>query len=151
MTDWNKIKAEYAAGAKLKDLAGKYNIPFETIKSRHRNDKWSIARSEYKRKLNEKVTNELVKRESPKILDEIEIIDYAIKHLAKKLPNCLPNNAEGIGRAISELLKTRGLYTGETTKKHEHSGQVEVIPLLGGDSNRNALRKDNSIDCQGSA
>lgn len=144
IVDWKTIMTEFTQGKKLKDLAGKYNIPFETIKSRHRNEKWSIARSEYKRKLNEKVTNELAKRDSPKILDEIEVIDYTVKHLAKKLPDCEASNAEGIGRAISELLKTRGLYTGETSEKHEHSGQVEVIPLLGGDSNKHALRKNNS-------
>ncbi len=65
---------EFTQGKKLKDLAGKYNIPFETIKSRHRKEKWSIARAEYKLKLNEKVTNELIKRNSPKIVAEIRLL-----------------------------------------------------------------------------
>ena len=134
--DWKTIMTEFTQGETLKDLSEKYKISLETIKSRHRNENWSLARKEYKRRLNEKVTNKLAAKTSNEIVNAIETIDHAVKYLAEKLPGCEANNAEGIGRAISELLKTRGLYTGETTKKHEMSGQVKVIPLLGGIAKR---------------
>ena len=146
-TNWSEIMTKFVNGNKLKDLAVEYSIPLETIKSRHRKEKWSKQRENYKRKRNENITNKLAVKASNKIVNAIETIDYAISHLAKKLPECSPHSAEGIGNAISNLAKVRGSYTGETSEKIDHSGQVKVTPIFGdlklnvqsSDTNKNEL------------
>ena len=146
-TNWSEIMTKFINGNKLKDLAIEYGIPLETIKGRHRKEKWSKQRENYKRKRNENITNKLAVKASNKIVDEIEILDYTVKHLAQKLKDCPPNNAEGIGRAIAEVLKTKGLYTHKTIQKIDHSAQVKVIPIFGdlklnvqsSDTNKNEL------------
>lgn len=117
--NWKKIMMEFIKGEKLKDLSIEYKISLETIKSRHRMGNWSKHRADYKRKLNENLTNNLAEKTSFQMVDAIKAIDEVVNHLMEDLKTMEPTSKEGIAKCINELLRTRGIYTGETVKKQE--------------------------------
>ncbi len=132
MTDWQKIKTEFIVGATLNSLAGKYQISLETIKTRHRTDHWAQARKNYKQTVNEITTKKLAEEQAHKTLNAIEVIDTTIEDLLSELPKAIINSKEGLARAISELLKVRGTYTGETVQKKDVSHSIPVSGLIKG-------------------
>ena len=122
MIDWQQIKSEFIAGATLKSLAEKYSISFSTLKSRHAREKWSELRKKTEGKLQENITTEIADQQTKPIINVIEVIDKTVKDLADSLPNVEYTSKESIAKAISDLLKTRGLYTGETQQKNNQGG-----------------------------
>lgn len=117
--DWQQIKSEFQAGATLNSLAGKYQISLETIKTRHRTDHWAQARKEYKRTLNEMTTKKLAEEQLPKTLSAVQVIDLVVEDLLQGLPQAISGSKEGTAKAIGDLLKIRGTYTGETSEKNK--------------------------------
>ncbi len=134
MTNWQKLKSDFISGKTLSVIAKENDVPFDTVKSRHRSENWSKARVEYKRKTSENLTNKLAENEANKIFDEIENIKALIKQAERQLPNAEVISQEGLIRAINELYKTLGSYTGKTVQKNETSTNLKVqpIPILGG-------------------
>ena len=121
-TNWHLVKSEFIAGATLKSLAEKYSISFSTLKSRHAREKWSELRKKTEGKLQEHITTEIANQQTKPIINVIEIIDKTVKDLVDSLPNAECYSKESIAKAISDLLKTRGLYTGETQQKNNQGG-----------------------------
>ena len=132
MTNWQKLKSEFMAGAKLKALAEKYQISIETLKTRHRRDKWSEDRTKNALKVNEKILEKISEEQAEKTFNEIENIKALIKTAQKALPKVDAMSKEGLLRSINELYKTLGTYTGKTVQKNEHSAILDVKPILGG-------------------
>lgn len=124
--NWNQIKAEYASGTKLKDLANNYSLSIDTIRSRYRREKWSELRTKTKQQTNNKIIDELSSKEANRKLNAVEVIDHAINELLLVLPEAKLLSKESIARAINELLRTRGLYTGETTTNIKNENQFQV-------------------------
>lgn len=134
MTNWQKLKSDFISGKTLSVIAKENNIPFDTVKSRHRSENWSKARAEYKRKTSENLTNKLAENKANEIFDEIENIKVLIKTTEKELPKAEIGSREGLLRSINELYKTLGSYTGKTVQKNETSTNLKLqpIPILGG-------------------
>ena len=131
MTNWQKLKSEFISGKTLSVIAKENNIPFDTVKSRHRAENWSKARNEYKRIINEKLTNKLAENKANDIFDEIENIKVLIKETEKELSNVDAGSKEGLLRSIGELYKILGTYTKKTAQKIDHSGNLQVTPIFG--------------------
>ena len=133
MTNWQKIKSEFMSGAKLKDLANKYQISIETLKTRHRRDHWAKDRTKNELKVNEKILEKISEEQAEKTFNEIENIKALIKTAQKALPKVDAMSKEGLLRSINELYKTLGTYTGKTVQKSETNANVTMpIPILGG-------------------
>ncbi len=133
MTNWQKLKSDFISGKTLSVIAKENNISFETIKSKHRSENWSKARREFERKVNENLTKKLADKKTNEIFDEIENIKLLIKATEKELPKAEISSKEGLIRAINELYKTLGTYTGKTVQKNETTANVTMpIPILGG-------------------
>lgn len=133
MANWQKLKSEFVSGKTLSVIAKENNIPFNTVKSRHRTENWSKSRKEFERKVNENLTNKLAENKTEEIFDEIENIKLLIKGTEKELPKAEISSKEGLLRAINELYKTLGTYTGKTVQKNETNANVTMpIPILGG-------------------
>ena len=131
MNDWQKIKSEFMAGATLKDLAEKYNIPEGSLKSRHRRENWSDLRMKNELKVNEKILEKISEEQAEKTFNEIENIKALIKNAQKALPNVDAGSKEGLLRSIGELYKILGAYTKKTAQKVDVSGNVQVTPIFG--------------------
>ena len=58
-TPWNKIKAEYLAGATPKSLAEKYGLSAKTISVKASNNKWTSKLIEINENLEDRVRKEL--------------------------------------------------------------------------------------------
>lgn len=58
-TPWNKIKAEYLAGATPKSLAEKYGIDINLIYNKIKGGKWTPKKSEIIQNLEDRVQKEL--------------------------------------------------------------------------------------------
>ena len=133
MTNWQRLKSDFISGKTLSNIAKESNISFDTVKSRHRSENWSRARSEFQRKTNENLTNKLAESKAEQIFDEIENIKVLIKEAEKGLPKVDASSKEGLLRSINELYKTLGTYTGKTVQKNETNANVTMpIPILGG-------------------
>lgn len=133
MANWQKLKSDFISGKTLNEIAKENALPFETVKSRHRAGNWSKARKEFERKLNENLTKKLADKKAEEIFDEIENIQLLIKQAEKELPKAEVMSKEGLIRAINELYKTLGTYTGKTVQKNETNANVTMpIPILGG-------------------
>ncbi len=132
MTNWQKLKSDFISGKTLSVIAKENDIPFDTVKSRHRSESWSKARNEFKRKTSENLTNKLAENKATEVFDEIENIKALIKQAEKQLPNAEVLSQEGLIRAINELYKTLGTYTGKTVQKNENKVDVRpIVPILG--------------------
>lgn len=132
MTNWQKLKYEFIAGKTLIEIAKENSLSLETVKSRHRLENWSQARKDFERKLNEKLTNKLAEAKADELFDEIENLKLLIKKAEKELPHAEISSKEGLIRAINELYKTLGTYTGKTVQKNETNANVTMpIPILG--------------------
>ena len=137
MTNWQKLKSDFISGKTLSVIAKENNIPFDTVKSRHRAESWSKYRAEYKLKTSENLTNKLAEKKATEVLDEVEsiirslrIIDDLIdklKHEPEKL------SLESLLDKKVKLLQVLGTYTGKTVQKNETNAKVTMpIPILGG-------------------
>ena len=83
--------------------------------------------------MNENLTNKLADKKADEIFDEIENIKGLIKQAEKQLPNAQVISQESLLRAINELYKTLGTYTGKTVQKNENKTEVKMpIPIMGG-------------------
>ena len=133
MADWQKIKSEFMAGAKLKELSEKYNVPEGSLKSRHRRENWSDLRMKNELKVNEKILEKISEEQAEKTFNEIENIRSLIKSAQKALPKVDAGSKEGLLRSIGELYKILGTYTGKTVQKNETNANVTMpIPILAG-------------------
>ena len=132
--NWGDITKEYAAGAKLKDLASKYHIPMDTLRSRHRRDDWSKLRTKTEQKTNNKIVEEISTLKAEYNLDEVESIIKSIKKVDELIDsgNIEANSLEGLLDKKVKLLVVLGTYTGKTIEKSEIQGTHNVIPILGG-------------------
>lgn len=55
MADWKKIKREYVQSSiSTRALAGKHNVPYNTLRDRASLEKWTSAREEYRSKIGAK-------------------------------------------------------------------------------------------------
>lgn len=129
--NWIKIKAEFTAGATLKELSEKYNIKFATVVGRHVRDKWADARKKTIIKTSEKTLEKLVDKQSDEAVEEVTKLQEIADTIQSKLQDAEIGSLEGAGGALAKLYQVMGTYTGKTVQKTEHSGQVEVIPIFG--------------------
>jgi len=58
-TPWNKIKAEYLAGATPKSLAEQYEIEAKTISNKANKENWTSKKARISKNLEERVQKEL--------------------------------------------------------------------------------------------
>lgn len=156
----NKIKAEYITGISRADLAEKHGISEKTISSWMESDakdektNWSKLREQHKGKTGAKIVEATSSRQAKQSLDELEFADFGLSIVAKTLKRIDKKLESGEAleptelailsrvvtdgtKSISEMLKTKGLYTGKTEEKVKHSGQVQVIPIFGNDIKAN--------------
>lgn len=64
--DWNRIRTEYKTGtASLRDLSEKYNVPWETLRSRAYREKWG----EDRKNTQAKIAQNAVKKAEKKAAD----------------------------------------------------------------------------------
>jgi transposase len=131
--NYEKCLALFASGTNLREIAKIENMPEGTLMTWHHKYNWKKERIKHKEQTNKKMHDKLSNEKAKQAVSEIQIIDHTIAHLVQKLPNANAQSAEGIGRAISDLLKTKGLHTGLTIEQHQHAGTLQVIPLLGGE------------------
>lgn len=117
--DWLKIRKEYEAGLKLRELAEKYNLNFETVKYHHRKEHWSRARKKTLRRIDEETTNKLVESQSQSNFDEISLIQEDILDLKGKAKLAEVISAEGAYRTLGSLYEKLGTYTHKTIQKIE--------------------------------
>ena len=123
---WDKVKSEFIAGGTLKSLSEKYSVPFSTVKSRHTRENWSELRKKTAGKIQEKITTEIATQQAQGTLNAIQVIDTTIEDLIESLPQAIISSKEGVARAIGDLLKIRGTYTGETSDKNKGESGVSV-------------------------
>ena len=127
--DWNQIKSSFLAGETLEALSRKYSIPFSTLKSRHARENWSELRKKTEGKMQEKLTTEIANKQAEKALDAVKVIDETVDHLCRELVNSESHSKEALARAIAELLKVRGTYTGDTVQKNKTEVTYDVGEL----------------------
>lgn len=146
----NKIKAEYITGIGRKDLAEKYKIPENTICAWIDKENWSKARKQNTNKSQTKIIEKTSEKQAKAAVDELEFADFGLSIVAKTLKRIdkklesgeeltateyamLSRTITDGTKSISEMLKTKGLYTGKTEEKHKHSGDInhKVIPIFG--------------------
>lgn len=124
MTDWQKIKAEFIAGATLKELSEKYQVKFATIQQRHHRGKWSDERHKNVIKTSEKIQEKISEQKAEAAVEEADRIQKIIDVIEDSIINVKANSKEGLLRALAELYKVKGTYTGKTVQKQEtkHEG-----------------------------
>jgi len=145
---WEKIKAEYTAGSKLKDLSEKYKISIDTLRSRHRREGWSKLRTKTEQKTNNKIVEEISTLKAENDLDEVESIIKSIKKVDELIDsgNIEATSLEGLLDKKVKLLIVLGTYTGKTSEKSEVLGTHKVIPLLGGISAKSIEEKNEMLN-----
>lgn len=143
--NWDNVKKEYAAGAKLKDLATKHHISMDTLRSRHRRENWSELRTKTEQKTNNKIIEEVSTLKAEHNLDEVESIIKSIKKVDELIDSGAieANSLEGLLDKKVKLLVVLGTYTGKTSEKSEVLGTHNVIPILGGLTKLNIPNYDN--------
>ena len=144
----NKVKAEYIAGSTREALGEKYHLPSNTINTWAKEEDWSSLRAQNKLKINSKIVEQVATRQAKHSLDELEFADFglsisakALKRIDKKLESGQDLDATELAilsrvitdgvKSISEMLKTKGLYTKKTSEQVNHSGLVQVTPIFG--------------------
>ena len=144
----NKVKAEYIAGSTRESLSEKYKIPVDSIGNWMRKENWSQLRTQSKQRTNTKIIEKVAEAQAKKSLDELEFADFglsisakALKRIDKKLESGQDLDATELAilsrvitdgvKSISEMLKTKGLYTKKTSEQVNHSGLVQVTPIFG--------------------
>ena len=82
MTDWELIKTEYVTSDKTYGaLAKKYAVPYSTLRSHGRMDRWVEKREEFKRKTMEKALDHMADRQS----QELQRVEQLADQLLEKL------------------------------------------------------------------
>ena len=144
----NKVKAEYIAGATREALAIKYKIPVDSIGNWMRKENWSKLRAQNKHTINTKIIESTINAQVKRATSELEFADFglsisakALKRIDKKLESGQDLDATELAilsrvitdgvKSISEMLKTKGLYTKKTSEQVNHSGLVQVTPIFG--------------------
>lgn len=134
----NKVKAEYISGIGRKDLAVKYSIPENTICSWIDKENWPNLRKQHSNRTQTKIVEATSSKQAKQSLDELEFADFglsiaakAIKRIDKKLESgeeltateyaILSRTITDGTKSISEMLKTKGLYTKKTQTNLKHS------------------------------
>ncbi|MBI3590340.1 MAG: hypothetical protein HY094_03040 [Candidatus Melainabacteria bacterium] len=123
---WEQVKAEFLAGTSLRLLAEKYSVSFSTLKSRHARENWSKQRKKTEGKMQEEVITKVAKKKVKKAVDAVNVIDETIQQLTNELNNASSLSKESLARAIAELLKVRGTYTGETVQKNKTELETNI-------------------------
>ena len=118
----------------------KSRVPINNIKVKSVRKNWKIQKDENVYRIYTEVAAE-IKQETK---EEIKTVLEKTRNLEKRLDDLMDTSGKNIeviaaARAIIECHKVEGKITGELVKrtKTEHSGQVEVKPLLGGESRKN--------------
>ena len=144
----NKMKAEYIAGSTRDALSVKYHIPEATICGWMNKENWSKARKQHQSKFDTKIIESTVNAQVKRATSELEFADFglsisakALKRIDKKLESGQHLDATELAilsrvitdgvKSISEMLKTKGLYTKKTSEQVNHSGLVQVTPIFG--------------------
>jgi hypothetical protein len=90
--DWDKIKIEYiSTKISIKKLSEKYNINLNTLKGRHRREKWGNLKKENVHKMytkcTQKITNNLAEKQANAIIKHFDVSNIFFKEINKALSN----------------------------------------------------------------
>lgn len=133
----NKALELFLSGKTLEEVSKELDIAFKTITAWHERDKWAEAKADNAVKVREKV-----KKKAAKVVvaKELTVLDKSRKsqeflHKFKDTVQDAQDAAVFIN-AEAKLLTIEGKITGELVEKTKHEGkiQLEVKPLLGGES-----------------
>ena len=139
----DQAKELFLSNKTVEAVSKELNLPLETIKAWHFRDKWSKAKEEKEkevaRRLQEKLTdlevahNFNVIKEYVGLYKDVNNVETEkpIEDLAKK-------------RTKREVLKDIAQMAGYFKQEVKHSGEVTVIPIFNGKSQKTNVRRNDS-------
>lgn len=120
--DWKRIKAEYIAGGiSYRKLAEKYEVSFNTLKTRAKDEQWYKLRQQKEHKTTTKIVESLSDKDAEKA---VNIIDVANKLLGKisELMDEVPLDTQSMKHltsALKDLKEIKGFKSDADIREQE--------------------------------
>lgn len=134
--NWKKIKAEYIQGeSSYRGLAKKYGVSFSTLRQIAAREKWTDLKEQTKHKVDTRITESIVKKQTKKAVTVNSIADMLLAKLAEDVAKdgfiCDPQTYRQVSACLKDLKDIKGLKSAADAKE-----QMARIKKLEADAER---------------
>jgi len=113
-----EIRIKYISGASPSALAREYKTSIHNIEGLIRRNKWKQQKTEIRAASNGKLKEEIIKKQVEQGFNSVKILEEGIEDLIKGAKKASVYTKEGAYSSANNLLKTRGVITGEYQEKN---------------------------------
>ena len=120
--DWKRIKAEYiAGGTSYRKLAEKYDVSFNTLKRRAKEEQWYELRGQKEHKTTTKIVESLSDKDAEKAVDIIDVADKLLGKISELMDTMIVDTQsfKQLTSALKDLKDIKGYKSPKDLEEQE--------------------------------